>query len=275
MKRTTYIMIGMLLAGLVIISVSMFYTATHGTRWEDKFMEIKGTQKTVQLPSCKVVKLVQPMEWKQKKEGIVETERYVAFSDVPLKITPADTLQGSFSFAGDMESFMTMTSVGDTLLISFQFPNDKLEKRFHNDRLLRLRSTEMALNLPASVQTVRVDLIDMETTFYDFRCDTLSFQVRGLAKVENCHIASLAAQAHILHLNSGEVDNLYLNLDQTSNWNVEPDSFHLNTEHLSGSSKHHCTLVKGECQRVLWTPQTEGATLNVELMQAATIEVNE
>ena len=32
--------------------------------------------------------------------------------------------RGSFSYAWDMEAFMSMTSVGDTLLVTFDFPED-------------------------------------------------------------------------------------------------------------------------------------------------------
>ena len=39
MKRTTYIMIGMLLAGFVVISGMMFYSISHGTTREDTYMD--------------------------------------------------------------------------------------------------------------------------------------------------------------------------------------------------------------------------------------------
>ena len=130
MKRTTYIMIGMLVTGVAMVCGLMFYVVDRNVTQKDNFMEIGGERKTVQLPSCRVLKLTQPpVVWKQKKEGIVEAERMFSFGEVPLEVTAGDSLQqGSFSYAGDMEAFMSMTSVGDTLLVTFDFPEDKLEQ---------------------------------------------------------------------------------------------------------------------------------------------------
>ena len=129
-------------------------------------MEIGGERKTVQLPSCRVLKLTQPpVVWKQKKEGIVEAERIFSFGEVPLEVTADSLQQGSFSYAGDMEAFMSMTSVGDTLLVTFDFPEDKLVQHLQNDIWIRVRSEGMELRLPAEVQAVVVDVEDMENQF--------------------------------------------------------------------------------------------------------------
>lgn len=277
MKRTTYIMIGMLVAGVVMICGWIFFAMGYNGAQKDNFIEIGGERKTVQLPPCKVVKLTQPpIVWKQKKEGIVEAERIFSFENVPLKVIAEDSLQqGSFSYAGDMEAFMKMASVGDTLLVTFDVPNEKIEGLLRNRLWIEARSEEMALKLPASVQTVIVDVEDMETAFCGIRGDRFSFRVRHTAKVEDCEVDSLAAQARSLHFNSGKVLNLRLNLDEIGSWNVNTDSFSIDTEHLSGNRKHHCLLQKNECRRVLWTPLREDASLNVELKQAVKIEVSE
>ena len=42
MKRTTYIIFGMLLAGLVVVCGGIFYTFTQMGDWNDSVMEIGG-----------------------------------------------------------------------------------------------------------------------------------------------------------------------------------------------------------------------------------------
>lgn len=205
----------------------------------------------------------------------MEAERIFSFGEVPLEVTADSLQQGSFSYAGDMEAFMSMTSVGDTLLVTFDFPEDKLVQHLQNDIWIRVRSEGMELRLPAEVQAVVVDVEDMETNFYGLRCDTLSFRTRDLARLEDCHVTALAAQAQSLHLNSGTVRNLYLNLDEIADWDVNTGSFHIDTEHLSGSRYHRCLLQKNECRRVCWTPLKDDASLSVELKQAVKIEVGE
>ena len=74
MKRTTYIMIGMLVTGVAMVCGLMFYVVDPMSQ-KDNFMEIGGERKTVQLPSCRVLKLTQPRWCGNRKKGIVEAER--------------------------------------------------------------------------------------------------------------------------------------------------------------------------------------------------------
>lgn len=68
MKRTTYIMIGMLVTGVAMVCGLMFYVVDCNVTQKDNFMEIGGERKTVQLPSCRVLKLTQPpVVWKTEK----------------------------------------------------------------------------------------------------------------------------------------------------------------------------------------------------------------
>lgn len=273
MKRTTYIIFGVMLAGLLVMGGFIFYLSLHAIEWEETFMEVKGKQRSMELPPCKVVKFIHPrIAWTQKRVGTAETERVISFGKTLLTVSPTDSLEGNFSFAGDMASFISMTSVGDTAFIAFDIPAEKIEKRFQEAPWLKIKSDRMRLNIPASVQAVLVNVEGMETEFRGFRCDTLSFRVLDFARVEDCRITSLAAQARNLFLNSGEVRDLYLNLDNIEVWDVDGDSFHIDTEYLTGSREHYCTLERGECRQIVWSPQIGSASLNVKLNQASRIE---
>lgn len=275
MKRTTYIIFGVMLAGLLAMSGIIFYMSLYTIEWEETFMEIKGDRQTVALPPCRVVKLTQPQTvWKQKSKGIVEAERVVSFIKAPLAVVPVDSLQGSLSLAGDMVPFVSVTAAGDTVCIEFDISAGKIEKRFRDVHWLKVKSEKMQLNIPEGVQAVLVDVEGMQTDFRGFCCDTLAFKVRDFARVEDCRIVSLAAQARTLRLNSGEVRNLHLNLDGTADCRVKVDSFRIDTEHLTGSRRYHNVLQRGECRRVLWTPKNKDASLNVELNQAVRIEMD-
>lgn len=274
MKRTTYVMIGMLVAGLVLVCGIIFSLSRYSVAWEETFWKIGGDLHTVQLPPCRVLKLSGPATvWEQKREGVVECKRAFSFQRLPLDIAGGDSLQGGFCYACDMDPFISVTSVGDTLSIAFDFPEEKVDKRFRDEAWIKLSSYRMALRLPVGVQEVLVDVEGMETTFWGVYCDTLSFRVRDSAKLEDCCITSLSAQAQSLYFNSGEVRDLHLNLDEISTWHVDVDSFRVDTEHLSGSDVHHNTLQKGECRQLIWTPLKEGAALDVRMQQAGKIEL--
>ena len=57
MKRTTYIMIGMLVTGVAMVCGLMFYVVDRNVTQKDNFMEIGGERKTVQLPSFRLEEL--------------------------------------------------------------------------------------------------------------------------------------------------------------------------------------------------------------------------
>lgn len=264
MKRTTYIIIGMLLAVVVAMSGVFLYMSTLHTSREDSFYKIGGEMKTVQLPECKSVEFFM---------NGAEGKHLVSFTELPLMVSPTDAATGSLTFAADLEKYMTLREADDVLWIEFQFPAEGLGSPYDKQNWLRIRSAAMQLSLPANVQRVGSDIIDFRGTFRGFRSDTLSIWMSNYAELEDCRINSLSASGRDLNLKSGEVRNLYLNLDVVDRWNVDTDSFHIDTEHLTGSGDHRCELQKGECRQVLWTPLTENASLNLDLKQAAKIEV--
>lgn len=273
MKRTTYIMIGMLVAGLVAVCGIIGYAAANYTSGDDRFMEMGGARKSVQLPACKVVKLEQPpVEWGHA--GVFSANhRTVLFDEVRLAVSPADTLDGSFSFPEALEPFLSFSSAEDTLFITFNFSGGEIGERLRHSNWLMIHAEDMTLRLPEGVERVSVHVESLETVFSGFSCDSLSFRAAGAARVENCRIASLDAQARSLSFSSGEVRDLYLNLDQIARWTVQVDSFRLDTEHLTGSRIFSNTLQRGECRQVLWHPQSEEAALHLELNEDAVVTV--
>ena len=275
MKRTTYIIVGMLLAGLVALCGGIIYVSTQTTGWNDTFMNVKGEKKTVQLPACKVVQLVADRDViATSKDGAIKEIRTVAFDNVPLTICPVESGSSAFTYAADMGKYMEVSSVGDTLRIVFNFSKDKLEKKYRDMRLLVIVSEGMTLSLPANVvERFTSNLTNQQVTFKNLDCDTLSFAVENRATVENCRFRSLYVIHGDLKLESGRADNLHLLLDEIKFWNVNTEAFHIDTEYLYGHGNPRCTLAKDECNQVVWMPQSEGASLGITLREAARIVV--
>lgn len=104
MKRTTYIIFGMLLTGLVVVCAGIFYASTQVTGWDNIFLDIKGEKKTVQLPQCRVIQMVAVRNIIATGEGEEKGIRMPAFGELPLKITSGEAGQGSFTYASGMEN---------------------------------------------------------------------------------------------------------------------------------------------------------------------------
>lgn len=271
MKRTTYIIFGMLLAGLVVVCGSIFYVSTQITDWNDSVMEIGGEKKTTQLPECKVIQLVSDRVAVDDNGNVQAT----VFNSFPLKVSQTNSLTGTLTYTSGLDEYMTLNSVGDTLRISLNFDRDKLEKKYQDIQWLNIRSEEMILTLPANVQQVTSDLRQQPATFKDLDRDSLSFSMDYHVEIENCRFRALFVQSGDLQFNSGEVFDLHLNLDRINNWKVKADAFYIDTEYLYASNKSECTLEKGECKQVVWIPQSRDASLDIKLKEAAKIMVTE
>lgn len=273
MKRTTYIILGMLLAGLVAVCGCIFYASTKMVSSDEVFLELRGKKKTVQLPACKYIQMTAVRNLiATKKDGIREI-RMPLFADVPLKVVSAEAGQATFEYASDMDEFMTMDSAGDTLRIVFSFPNDKLEEKYRERYVLKLRSSEMVIALPGHVQFLEASLPDQQMTVEGMTRDSLSLMVSDYAIMNDCNFRALAVQGGAWLFNSGRTTQLHLHLNAIRSWNVNVSSFHVDTEYLYSHSNQQCTLEKGECRRVVWMPYSEKASLDIKLKEAATIVV--
>lgn len=269
MKRTTYIIIGMLFAGAILVIGTLASILSTGITWEESFLDIKGERTSKQMPECRVVHLMSKVEAKDLEE------RYVSFDQTTLKIGPTDSLTGSLTYTSELNNYMEWKTAGDTLQIYFSFPTDKLAPQYQKMKWLRVRSEAIQMNIPQGVEEIISENYYMYTQFADLSRDSLAFKTQGTTIINDCQIKSLSAKAPTLHFQSGQVDNLYLNLDFITEWTVDTDSFHIDTEHLSGSYEPNCYLQKNECRQVLWTPLSEKAELNIKLKEKARINVIE
>lgn len=272
MKRTTYILFGMLLAGLLVVCAGIFYVSTQVWVRDDNFLDIAGERKTVQLPECKVMQLVAvrntfPTDKDEKKRN-----RVVIFGELPLLVTPAENGQGTLAYASGMDHFMTLNKVGDTLRIVFDFSNDKLAKEWQ-DSWLNVRSEKMVIALPEQVQFLQAGLEGQKMTVEGMRRDSLSLAAKGYATINDCNFEALTVRNGSWLFNTGKADNLHLHLNKIRSWNVNATSFHVDTEYLYAHKSQRCVLEKGECRRVVWMPQSADALLNMKLKEAAVITV--
>ncbi len=269
MKRTTYIILGMLLAGLVAMSGFLIYLYTNGTDGKGQFLDITGEQKTVVLPQCKVVKLEV-----DKPFVLGGKDRWVSFSDAPLQVSPSDKASSSFTYASGLEHYITKRSSGDTLTIAFDFSDGKLDMERRSMSWLGIRSKQMTLELPDHVQLLMANLPEQKVTVRGFERDSLSLMVDREGIIENCRFGMLSVLGGKWRFKSGGVENIHLALDYIDGWTVDTDSFHIDTEYLSGKGNRlGAVLQKGECRRVVWRPQSETASLKLQLKEAAEVRL--
>lgn len=279
MKRTTYVILGVLLALLAGMSATIIYWGTHSGSASDMTVRLEGEEQVRPLPACKVIRFRMD-RMLHKQDGNDELNYYLAVNNIRLKVTSADTAAGSFFYVADIEEFMDFQSQGDTLDIVFSFPPEKLKKKMPQGKIpsyFNLQAEPLELRLPESVEYLKGEVFDA-VELQDLQRDSLAidfFDGPATVSVQNSHFRALSALSRQLCLNSGSVDRLYLNLDGLYNFKVETDSFRIDTEYLSGSRNVDFQADPQECRRILWNPLSKNAKLNLKMKNPSEILLRE
>ena len=275
MKRTTYIILGVLLALLAGMSATIIYWGTHSGSVSDMTVRLEGEERMRPLPACKVIRF-QVDKTLYKYDGRDDFTYYFTLNTAHLIVTPADTATGSFSYASDMEEFMSFKAHGDTLDVVFSFPPEELQKRMPEGKIvpsLILQTSPFSLRLPESVECLNGEML-YAVELQDLQRDSLAIDFSdspATVFVQNSRFRALSVLARQLDLVSGSVDHLYLNLDELYSFEVKTDSFRIDTEYLSGSKTVDCQVNPQECRRILWNPLSEKAKLNLKMKNPSEI----
>lgn len=279
MKRTTYIILGVLLALLAGMSATIIYWGTHSGSASDMTVRLEGEERVRPLPACKGIRFRMD-RMLHKQGGNDELNYYLAVNNIRLKVTSADTATGSFFYVADIEEFMDFQSQGDTLDIVFSFPPEKLKKKMPQGEIpsyFNLQAEPLELRLPESVEYLKGEVFDV-VELQDLQRDSLAIDFSdgpATVFVQNSHFRALSALSRQLCLNSGSVDHLYLNLDELYSFEVKTDSFRIDTEYLSGSKNVDFQADPQECRRILWNPLSENAKLNLKMKNPSEILLRE
>lgn len=275
MKRTTYVILGVLLALLAGMSATIIYWGTHSGSASDMTVRLEGEERVRPLPACKVIRF-QVDKTLYKYDGRDDFTYYFTLNTAHLIVTPADTATGSFSYASDMEEFMSFKAHGDTLDVVFSFPPEELQKRMPEGKIVPsfiLQTSPFSLRLPESVECLNGEVL-YAVELQDLQRDSLAIDFSdgpATVFVQNSHFRALSALSRQLCLNSGSVDHLYLNLDELYSFEVKTDSFRIDTEYLSGSKNVDFQADPQECRRILWNPLSKNAKLNLKIKNPSEI----
>lgn len=279
MKRTTYIILGVLLALLAGMSATIIYWGTHSGSASDMTIRLEGEERMRPLPACKVIRF-QMDKTLYKYDGKNDFHYYFTLNNAHLIVTPADTATGSFSYAADMEEFMNFKAHGDTLDVVFSFPPEELQKRMPEGKIVPsfiLRTSPFSLRLPESVECLNGEML-YAVELQDLQRDSLAIDFSdspATVFVQNSRFRALSVLARQLDLVSGSVDHLYLNLDELYSFEVKTDSFRIDTEYLSGSRNVDFQADPQECRRILWNPLSKNAKLNLKIKNPSEILLRE
>ncbi len=265
MKRTTYIFIGLFVAGLCVLVGGMFLMHFTGKPYVSNSIDLTGKQVTEELPSCRVIQFAQAN--RQQEEYYIRP-----FGSVFTINSSADG-KNVLSCSDKVNSYLKKTVVGDTLKVIFDYPMDQIKQQREGSMGVRINLGDMQLHMSPDVECIINDNDNQTTVLKDLAMDSLAISVSTALAVNSCEFAVLNIMRSgwdPIDFQTGNIDNLHLNLDMIQSWNVHVGSCRIGTEYLTGH-QHNIHLQKGECERVFWIPAKDDSHLNIVLENKACI----
>ena len=128
MKRTTYILIGLFVAGLCVLVGGMFMIFCLGRPYISNQLNLQGEQITKEVPACRVVWLTQTR--------LYTPERNVWLANSLLEVQPSKEGKNLFSCSKKVNDYLKMTVMGDTLKILLDYSLDQLPQEFKKSKFM-------------------------------------------------------------------------------------------------------------------------------------------
>lgn len=251
MKRTTYILIGLLISVLVLMVAGILYISTQGTGTDLYTLTMPDKTVKTEFAGIRAVKLYASGSPRMWLDGAC------------LDVLPSS--DGKIRLSSPESDYLKVSRDADTLVICLDLTNYEFPKQ-KNGILPALQANNMQLVIEADANLTYLSnfIQGMHIKIRGLQSDSLTTYTKGKGlQLDSCHIHTLRVDGNNTSFvaNKSTVSQLYLDLDGIYNWSVHECT--VDTEHLTGSGKHHNNLQKGECRQVVWTPKEEGAELSV------------
>ena len=261
MKRTTYIMIGILVTVLLVLVTGVIYISfqkseplQYGPVFPDKTlaMDCEGIQ---------VVKVHAADTCPVRVEGDIII--------IPSRM-------GKAQFTYPESEYLTVSRKADTLVVYLDFHKWKTPRSENRNIIPIIYAENLHLQLEAGSNLLDVSstVPGLDLKIKGFQADTLNLSPYGaVAFIDSCSVRALSvngAEASLVAENS-ILSYLYLDLDGVRQWNVSNCA--IDTEYLTGSGRHNNNLQKGECKQMFWSPKTEDAELAVTMNEKGCLVV--
>lgn len=259
MKRTTYILIGMLISLLVLMVGGTLYISTQGTDRDIYTLPVSDKMEKSEFPGIRAVKLY------------TDDSRSIGLHGAHLNVVPASDGQVRLSYPES--DYLKVSRDADTLVICLDLSNYDFPGRKKDYILptLQVEGLQLTLETGAGLTFLSNRIGGMNTKIKRMQADSLTtYSIGGEMCLDSCHIRALNVDGWAIAFNANQsaIRHLYLDLDGVHKWTV--DQCAIDTEHLTGRGNHRNQLQKGECRQVVWTPKEEDASLSVVLSEKST-----
>ena len=256
---------GKVVSGLIVIVATFIFIFMSGKPYQEDGAFLGNEQVKMDLNGVHVIKVF------TSQDGVSEARRVFISGEMKIGSTAASSGKEQVSYPkGD---YLNVTQKNDTLFMKLDFNVNNIPEKYRDRDYIFVSGFDVSLavdsltGIVTGEEGLKLNLIGIETD---------SLFVRGNRyniSLDSCRLGSCDIQGNGLdfHAKDSKIENFYLNLDGVWRWTFE--NTEVGTEYLSGSNQHSNDLQKGECKRVVWTPLTEDARLQVNVREKAEITI--
>lgn len=266
MKRTTYILIGLIVSGLIVIVAFIVLISVSGQSHQSNGLFVGGDERVeMNLDNVHTVK----MFINRDKDG----ENRWAYVNGDVTVTSPSTA-GERKIVYPKNQYLKVSQVNDTLLMELDLSNGNIPEKFRDRDNIYAVGMDVQLSVD-SLNSLLSYTHGIKMNLKKVKMDSLFvYALHQEVLLDSCQFRSFSVDGEGLRFKAkdGKIENFYLNLNSTWDWKFE--NCEIGTEYLRGSDSHRNSLQVGECKRVVWTPLNEKAQLQVALRESAEIIVN-
>ena len=264
MKRTTYIFIGLLVSGLIVVVATIIFVSTSGKPYWENGAFLGDEQVTMDLNGVHVVKVF------VSQDGVFKERR--VFVSGEMQIESPSALSGKEQISYPKGKYLNVIQKDDTLFMMLDFSAKNIPDKFQHQDYIYSTGFDVKLAVDSLASAI-TDTEGLKLNLKGIETDSLVVRGRYSVSLDSCQLRSLDIQGNVreFHAKDSKIENFYLNLDGVWRWTFA--NTEVGTEYLTGSSHHSNDLQKGECKRVVWTPLTEDACLQMNIEEKAEITI--
>lgn len=265
MKRTTYILIGLIVSGLIVIVTMIILISMSGRAYDKEAVFLGGERAEMSLDNIHVVKM-----FVDQTEVLKEKRIYI---NGDMTVT-SSSIAGERKITYSKSEYLKVGRVNDTLLLELDFNDYNIPEKYREKGYINALGMDVQMSVD-SLNSILLYTNGINLNLKEVKMDSLFVHVlRQDVLLDSCQFRSFSIDGHDMKFKakSCEIENFHLNLDSTWKWELE--NCEIGTEYLRGSSSHRNFLQVGECKRVVWTPLNKEAQLQMTLREKSEIIVN-
>lgn len=272
MKRTTYIFIGLFIAGIVLIAGGIFTMFIIRKCYLPKSDILLNNQPitTLELTHIHAVRLSATLVEKRGEEESGTQGVYLVPSGHFSVTAASPEHPGTLSFPES--EYLQVSRHNDTLSLEVRIDLNELPDKYLCHSGIYLQNLEIALTLPPTISYIS-NVIGLPTKVKDLDLDSLCIQNVAELYLNDCRFRALKVHGEryysYLEATDCDIEDFYPNLTNVEIKNLTDCT--IGTAYLQGDG--HCDFPTegGKCKRIFWEPRDNESFLTINLQRKTVV----